>query len=113
LSQFARILFWLALAATLYLTLRTVTWTAPGSDKTQHAITFGVLMLLASAAYPRARSSALAVSLSALGAAIELVQPFFGRSDDVRDWLADTLGIGVALLIVLAVRALRPQPRGA
>ena len=106
----ARSLFWAAIAVTLFMTLRTITVMVPGSDKTHHAITFGVLMLLAAAAYPRQRLGALAVSLSGFGAAIELIQPWFGRSDDIRDWVADTIGIGVAVLLVLAFRAFRKRP---
>ena len=47
----------------------------PGSDKTQHAMTFGALMLLAVSAYPKARLIFLGFALSAFGAAIEFVQP--------------------------------------
>jgi VanZ family protein len=94
-----RLLFWLAVAAMLFFTLRTITVTVPGSDKTHHAITFGALMLLAVTAYPAVRLGSLAVILSALGAAVELIQPFFGRSCDVRDWVADTIGIVIATLL--------------
>lgn len=103
-TRWFRILFWFAVAAILYFTLRPVTIIVPGSDKTQHAISFGTLMFLAAFAYPRARVSSLVIGLSALGAGIELIQPFFGRSDDIRDWVADTIGILIALLLVLAVR---------
>lgn len=103
-TQWIRFLFWFAVAAILYFTLRPVTVIVPGSDKTQHAISFGMLMLLAAFAYPRARLSSLVIGLSALGAGIELIQPFFGRSDDVLDWVADTVGVLIALLLVLAVR---------
>lgn len=106
---FFRTLFWLAVAATLFATLRTITHTVPGSDKTQHAVTFGTLMLLAACAYPRVRPGQLALALSALGAAIELIQPWFGRSDDVRDWLADSLGIGGVLVAVIAFRAVQAR----
>lgn len=96
--------FWVAVAATLFVTLRPVTVIVPGSDKTQHAINFGTLMLLAAFAFPAVRLGSLVVGLSALGAAIELIQPYFGRTDDIRDWVADTVGIVIALLVVMAVR---------
>jgi VanZ family protein len=95
-----RILFWLFVAAVLFFTLREVTVPVPGSDKTHHAITFGVLMLLAAPAYPAVGLGSMAVSLSTLGAGIELIQPFFGRSDDIRDWVADTIGIVIAMLLI-------------
>lgn len=101
-----RVAFWLTVAAVLFFTLRTLTVIVPGSDKTQHAITFGILMLIVVPAYPQARLAALAVSLSGFGAAIELIQPYFGRSDDIRDWIADVIGISVGLLIVTLVRKL-------
>ncbi|HEV2567053.1 VanZ family protein [Sphingomonas sp.] len=105
-------LFWFAVLATLYVTLRPITVTVPGSDKTQHAITFGVLMGLAGLAYARTHLLKLAVALSAFGALIELVQPYFGRSRDVRDWIADSIGIAVVLVLLWAWRrwtSVRPQ----
>lgn len=103
-----RTLFWVAVAVVLFFTLRPLTITAPGSDKTQHAISFGALMLLAAAAYPRARASAIALALSGVGAAIELIQPWFGRGNEFLDWVADTMGIVIALLVILAIRRMWP-----
>ncbi len=98
-------LFWTALAVTLYFTLRPITVPVPGSDKTQHAVTFGVLMALAIGAYPRSSWLAWALLLSFVGGAIEVVQPFFGRSQDVRDWIADMIGIAVALALAAGLSA--------
>ncbi len=109
-----RPLFWIAVAIVLFMTLRPITVMVPGSDKTQHAVTFAMLTALAILAYPRARLAALAVSLSGLGAAIELIQPYFGRSDDILDWVADTVGIAIVLVIAALIRAvLARQARGA
>lgn len=105
-TRLFQLLFWGAVAAILFFTLRPITVVVPGSDKTQHAISFGLLMLLAAPAFPRARPVNLAVALSALGAAIEFIQPYFGRSDDIRDWVADTIGIAIALFPVLVGRRL-------
>ena len=102
--------FWAAVAATLYFTLRPVTVIVPGSDKTQHAVTFLMLTLIAASAYRRMSLLWLAVALSAFGAAIEIVQPFFGRGRDIKDWIADTIGILVALGLVWLVRRLRSAP---
>jgi VanZ family protein len=107
------VLFWCAVAVTLYMTLRPITVFVPGSDKTQHAMTFGVLMALAAAAYPGTRLILLGVALSAFGAAIELIQPYFGRSRDVWDWVADSAGIIVVLALAAAIRAaLAKRQRG-
>lgn len=102
-------LFWCAVAVTLYLTLRPLTVFVPGSDKTHHALTFGVLMALAGAAYPRSRPILLAVALSGFGAAIELVQPYFARSRDIWDWVADSVGIAVVLTIIVVLRTVGTQ----
>ena len=107
-TRLFRILFWSAIGIVFYFTLRPLTVTAPGSDKTQHAISFGALMLLAAGAYPRAKLLSIAVALSCVGAAIELIQPWFGRGNELLDWVADTIGIAVALLAVSAVRRLWP-----
>jgi VanZ family protein len=104
-------LFWAAIAATLFVTLRKVTVTVPTSDKTQHAVTFGVLMLVFALGYRRARLWAAAFALSGFGALIEFLQPYFGRDRDYRDWIADTIGILIALAIVLVVRALMASRR--
>ncbi len=113
-TNLLRILFWTAIAVTLFATLRTITTPVPGSDKTQHAVSFGTLMLLAALAYPRARLAGLAVTLSGLGAAIEWIQPRFGRSADIMDWVADTIGIAIMLVVIGLIRRVSArQARGA
>jgi VanZ family protein len=102
---FLRVLFWCAIAATLYTTLRHISVAVPGSDKTHHAVTFGALTALAIAAYSRSRLIPLGVALSGFGAAIELIQPYFERSRDVWDWVADNVGIIIVLAVVVLVRA--------
>lgn len=103
------VLFWTAVAVTLYFTLRPITVPVPGSDKTQHAITFGVLTALAIGAFPRTSRLICGVALSLLGAAIEVVQPMFGRSQDVRDWYADTIGIAVVLALAACLTAVQAR----
>jgi VanZ family protein len=104
LTRLLMLAFWGAVAATLYLTLRPVMVSVPTSDKTQHLVTFGMLTLLAAGAYPRARLLPLALALSGLGAAIEFIQPMFERDGDIKDWVADSAGILIALALVLVVR---------
>ena len=96
--------FWFAIVATLFFALRKVTILIPATDKTQHAVTFAMLMGFAALAYPRARLWAVAFALSGFGALIEVLQPQFGRDSDIRDWMADNIGIAVALLIAWAIR---------
>lgn len=105
-NRLLSLVFWVAVALTLYVTLRPVTVAVAGSDKVHHAITFGGLMLLAGLAYPRMRLVPLAAAVAGFGALIEFVQPWFGRSGDVGDWFADTIGIAIALVALPAARRL-------
>jgi VanZ family protein len=104
--RFLQAAFWLALALTLYLALRPPVMTMPVSDKTQHALAFAMLTVLAGLAYSTVRIPWLVGGLSAFGALIEIIQPYFHRDRDVRDWVADSIGIVVALLIVWMMRKL-------
>jgi VanZ family protein len=105
-----KVVFWFAIAATLFFALRKVTVIVPVTDKTQHAVTFAVLTGLAALAYPRARFWLAAFALSGFGALIEFVQPYFARDRDYRDWIADTIGILIVFAVVLVIRSLaRPR----
>lgn len=79
-------------------------------DKFQHMLAFAVLALLAAFGYPGARLLRILERLSFLGAMIEVAQsiPALHRDCDIRDWIADTIAIGVVLLIVSIVRRNRP-----
>ena len=112
-QRFFQLVFWLAIAATLFLALREVTVRVPASDKTQHAVVFFGLTGLAGLAYPRARFWATAIALSGFGALIEILQPYFGRDRDYRDWIADTIGIILAFVIVWMTRKLWSLRRNA
>ena len=76
----------------------------PGNpnDKLQHVTAFATLALLGSFAYPTTALLKLLVRLSLFGAAIEVVQaiPQLHRDSDILDWVADTVAIAAALLIV-------------
>ncbi len=71
-------------------------------DKSEHMLAFGVLAILGSVAFPDMPLARLGERLSFLGALIEVCQsiPALHRDCDVRDWLADTLAIIVALVMV-------------
>jgi VanZ family protein len=105
-QRILQIAFWLAVALTLYFCLRHVDMVIPLSDKKQHAFTFGFLTLLAAAAYPYRNVFAEAFALSGFGALIEFIQPYFGRDKDVKDWIADSIGILIALAIAAIARKL-------
>src|SRR4051812_17941864 len=72
------------------------------NDKAQHMIAFATLGLLGSWAYTAARPVKLLAWLSLFGAAIEIVQaiPMLHRDSDVLDWIADTIAVAVALLLI-------------
>jgi VanZ family protein len=75
-------------------------------DKAEHFAAFFVLSLLAAAAYPRVPFVILALWLSLFGCAIELVQalPIINRDCDIWDWVADSVGIGAAVVAMLVGR---------
>jgi len=71
-------------------------------DKAQHALAFGVLMLLGFLAYPRAFWK-VAIALILYGVAIEVIQSWTGwRSGEVLDAVADAVGV---LLMGLLIKA--------
>jgi VanZ family protein len=83
-------------------------------DKVQHILAFGTLAGCACLALGSQRKAWLRVmaAMLAFGVFIELVQAFLPtRSADWRDVLADTLGAGVGVLAIAAMRRLVPAPR--
>lgn len=107
-----QICFWAAIAITLYFCFRKPVIIGGVSDKFEHAATFGGLMVLAAIGWPRGRLLIQAFALSGLGAFIEFVQPYFGRDKDVKDWIADTIGILAVVALVMIARRLVPALRG-
>ena len=77
-----------------------------GTDKLVHFIGFAAL------AFPVARTGRVSlitvfVSASAFGGIIELIQPSFGRSADMQDWIADIAGVGLGIALALLYRRIR------
>ena len=71
-----------------------------GTDKLVHLIAFAAL------AFPLARTGRIGlipvfVGASAFGGFIEVIQPSFGRSADMQDWIADIAGVGLGILLAL------------
>ena len=77
-----------------------------GSDKVVHLIAFAAL------AFPLARTGRIGMApvffgASAYGCLIEVLQPSFGRSADMQDWIADIVGAALGILIALLYRRVR------
>ena len=77
-----------------------------GSDKVVHLITFAAL------AFPLARTGRFGlapvfVGASVFGGLIEVLQPYFGRSADVQDLIADIAGVGLGIVLALLYRRFR------
>ena len=47
------------------------------------------------------------IGASAFGGIIELIQPSFGRSADMQDWIADVAGVALGIVLALLYRRLR------
>ena len=77
-----------------------------GSDKVVHLVAFAAL------AFPLARTGRIGllpvfVGASAFGGLIELIQPTFGRSADMQDWIADIAGVALGIALALIYRRRR------
>ena len=111
---FFRVLFFIALALVLFLTLNPSPPTLPVDrfgDKFEHALAFSALAGLAGLGFSRASELRILERLSFVGAMIEVVQaiPEMHRSCEWRDWVADTLGIAFGLGILRLVLRFLPQ----
>ena len=107
LSGLCRVGLWLAVVVTLWFALtphppRIFAW-----DKAEHGLAFSVLTLTLVAAYASFGWVRSAIAMSCLGAGIELVQaiPALRRDSSLDDWFADNVAIMLALVVVLAIRA--------
>ena len=78
------------------------------SDKVAHLLAFAAL------SFPLARTGRFGLLPVFLGASafaglIELIQPSFNRSTDLKDWIADIIGVVLGILCGLLYRRLRPR----
>jgi len=76
-----------------------------GSDKLAHFFAFAIL------SFPLARTGRVGllpifICASAFGYAIELIQPSFNRSSDIKDWVADIVGVLIGIASGLLYRRL-------
>ena len=96
-------LFWLSLLAVTAGSLVPVALLPPQAldlwDKAQHALGFAWLGVCGLWAHPR-HARAVVIGLCAWGGASELMQAATGwRHGDGLDWLADAIGVALALLL--------------
>ena len=77
-----------------------------GSDKVVHLIAFAALALPL-AHTGRFGLSPVFIAASAYGGIIEVLQPYFGRSADMQDWIADIAGVTLGIMLALLYRRLR------
>ena len=97
------IAFWLTLALLACITVLTLLpLTVPsgvkGSDKVHHILAFAALTLPSAVFYPKALLRVMVVAV-VYGAAIEILQPYVGRSSELADFIADLVGIGLGATI--------------
>lgn len=106
---------WTVAARLVLLTCAVVTalyaFAPPGSgahlfpwDKADHFCSFFAIMTAAVVAFPRAPVLWIAVVISAMGGAIELIQglPMVGRDCDVWDWITENVAIGAVIGLLVA-----------
>lgn len=101
----ARFIFWLVMLVMTALFLVPQEFVSSAIfdwwDKAQHAVAFGVLMLLGFIAYPK-YFWRVAIGLILYGAVIEIIQSWTGwRQGDGMDALADMVGV---LLIAFLIQ---------
>jgi len=84
----------------------------PYWDKVQHILVFGMLTLVGNLAFPQ-KKYWVYLALTGYGALIEWLQSVFTitRMASVYDWLADVIGILLAMLISLALAYYTSKPQ--
>lgn len=99
-------LYWLAIFIGTHLPTQRVSGVAMANDKLVHAAAYAVLTTLLCIAWRRVGGSlglrgrlVIAAVILAYGAIDELSQPYFGRSCDLMDWIADGVGVTLALVV--------------
>jgi VanZ family protein len=86
------------------------------SDKYRHAAAYAVFAVLLGCSFVRLRywTVPLAFSIASLmGIGMEYTQPYFGRSRDVYDAMANSIGAGLGcVLVCVMLIMLTPRPSG-
>ncbi len=106
------LLFTAILAAVIaYLTLTPPRPEVPDgllSDKAYHVIAFAALVFPATLLYTRSLIWLIPAALI-FGAAIEIIQPFVGRSAEVGDFVADVIGLVCGITLGFLMRKWRSK----
>ena len=97
-----------ALIAVLTLARIPVSSGVGGSDKMHHLIGFAALALPIACVRP-GWSLHVAVILAIYGGVIEVIQPYFGRSRELADWVADVMGIGLGTFVGIGLNRMVVQ----
>ncbi len=104
-GRFWLIFGWVSVAAAMFLSLMPITMAKmpDWNDKVEHAFGYFLLTFWFCGIYPRNRFWVVALSMLGMGAAVEVLQGAMqlGRHADVRDLLADIIGIVPAVLLAL------------
>lgn len=110
----ATFLFWACIIASTFVLLiemppKTGGW--PYWDKVQHIVGFGVLTTLGCFAYSE-KKVWLCLGLAIYGALIEYFQSTltYTRMASLGDWLADIIGIAIALIVFILINKLCIKP---
>lgn len=69
-------------------------------DKAQHHLAYLLLCFVALIAFANLPSLAVGFCVFALGAALELIQPAFGRTQSVFDLIANLTGVATVLAVI-------------
>jgi len=98
--------YWLVLFIGTHLPTQQVSGVAMANDKVLHATAYAVLTTLVCIAWRRVGGSlglrgrlVIAAVVLTYGAIDEFSQPYFGRSCDLLDWIADGVGVTLALVV--------------
>jgi VanZ family protein len=91
----------------------------PGKDKTLHVVAYAILAGLLLNVLAKGTRLARGVQIAAAAVAIvavagaldEWTQPYFGRTCDLLDWLADMAGAASVSIAYLLATAYRQGPR--
>jgi hypothetical protein len=78
----------------------------PGTDKSHHLLAFAALALPLSFSRPRLAPWVILAAIG-YGGAIEIIQPFVGRSGEVLDFMADAMGAFIGGAAGVGLRWLR------
>ncbi|MEZ8007540.1 MAG: VanZ family protein [Amylibacter sp.] len=78
----------------------------PGTDKWHHFVAFAALVYPLASASKRYWLKIIIFSLL-LGASIEIIQPYLNRFGEIKDFIADAIGVSVGILLAAITHKFR------